>query len=167
MNGVHDDQLAHAQIEHRVRRCRACPAGAKLHDATEAGARQAIAHTLPEPRPVRVVPCPAAAGEDDRVHGTDRASFVREIGEERHDRLLARVRDVQSREPHALGRREQVREGLRGQAEAVEIDALVDAAQPVGCRFLFVHRGRARRVDAGADETEEQRARSPRHRWRV
>ena len=167
VNGVDDDQLPRAQLERRVRRRRACPAGAKLNDPPESGAWQVLDDTLPEPPPVRVVPDSTATVEDDRVHGADRAGLVRQIGQERHHRLLARVRDVQPGEAHSLGRRQQFRKRLGVQAEAVEIDALVDAAQPVGGRFLFVHRGRARRVDAGADETEEQRARSPRHRWRV
>ncbi len=66
--------------------------------------------------------------------------------------LLARVRDVQPGKAHALSRGQQFWKRLGVQAETSEIDALVDAAQPVGGCFLFVHRGRAGRVDAGADE---------------
>jgi hypothetical protein len=73
--------------------------------------------------------------------------------------LLAGMRDVDAGEAHALGRRQELAERRAGQLQAIDVDQLVEAAQPLRGGLLLMHGGRARCLDAAADQPQQQRAR--------
>ena len=72
--------------------------------------------------------------------------------------LLARVRDVEPGEPEAAGGNEKLRERLDGEPESLQIDQLVDVAEPLGRAFALMETGRPGRLNAGADQAGENGA---------
>src|SRR5262249_22242148 len=70
--------------------------------------------------------------------------------------LLARVRDVQTVEAHALGAFQQF--GQRGgrELQRFEIDTAVHRVETEFAAFLLMHRGRKRAADARADQSAEE-----------
>jgi hypothetical protein len=53
------------------------------------------------------MPEQAAPIDHDRVHGADCTRFLGQLVEQGNDRLLARIGDVEAREPHATRRLDQ------------------------------------------------------------
>ena len=74
----------------------------------------------------------------------------------RDDRLLAGEGDVQPVEAHPLGGGQQLGQRLGAETQHLQVDAAVDVAQAQGGTFLLVHGRGQRRLDAIADQTDEQ-----------
>ncbi len=72
--------------------------------------------------------------------------------EQRHDRLLARKRDVETGVALAHRIVQQAGQCIDADAQDVEVDEPVDQIEPLCARFRLVQRRRARALDAGADE---------------
>ncbi len=89
------------------------------------------------------------------VHRADGLGIVGQLGEQRNDGLLARVRDVEARETHAFGSREQLGQGIDAETELLQVDQLVDAAQAMFRSFTLVHCRRPRCLNARTDEAEQ------------
>ncbi len=154
---VEDGELLRAHHQRRVRDRRAGAARTELHDAVELRIGQAAAEPLGEARPVGVVADEPAALDHDRVHRVEGARILRQLVEERNDRLLARIGDVQPGEAHPLRSGKQLGQRLDTQAELVEIDELVHVTKALLVALALVHRGRARGLDARADQAAKKR----------
>ena len=110
-------------------------------------------------KPDQSVLCPIAPPvlEHHRVDGAERARIGGQLVEERDDRLLAGMGDVEAGEAEALA----PRSGARASAStpspsAVEVDELVHVAQALLGALALVQARRARRLDAGADQAAEE-----------
>ena len=77
--------------------------------------------------------------------------------EQRDDRLLAGIGDVQPGEAHDARRFDERGQRLRAAAGRVEVDELVVQANAVVAGFLLLQGRGQRALDAGADEAAEQR----------
>ena len=93
--------------------------------------------------------------EDDGVDRLQRGRVRREFVEVVEDDLLGRMSDVQAVEPEAARGSEEFGGVRRGQAEFVEVDDAVEAAQPLGPGFAFVQGRTQRPADAAADEADQ------------
>ena len=88
------------------------------------------------------------------------ARVVRQFVQQRDDRLLAGMRDVQPVEPHALGRRQQLRQRVGAEAQRVPgRSACRCSATPAPPPSCSCSAGAAGGLDAGADQAEEDAAR--------
>jgi len=67
--------------------------------------------------------------------------------------------DVQSREAEQLGRVDQLRERTRLESKCVQIKQAVTETKPLRVALAFVQRRLARRLDAGADQADQEIAR--------
>jgi len=141
---VEHGELARTKPQCRVRDRRAGAARAELHHALEPCVGQAAPEALGEAPPVGVVAGQPAVADHHRVHCVERPRVFRQAVEQRNDRLLARIGDVQAGEAHALRRGEQLRERLDADTELVEIDELVEVAQALLVGFALVQGRRAR-----------------------
>ena len=77
-------------------------ARANLYDAVQRHVRQSTPETLGKAPPVGVMPDAPAIAQQDGVDRIDLGSITGKLGEQRHDRLLAWMRDVEAREAHAF-----------------------------------------------------------------
>ena len=105
-----------AQLDRGLRHGRAGAAGAHLHHPVQGCARQPAPEPLGEAGGIGVVADPAAAAQHHRVDRTQCGGVFRELVQERDHRLLAGKGDVQAVEAQALGRGQQLGQGLRIQA---------------------------------------------------
>lgn len=85
----------------------------------------------------------------------DAARLGGEVVEQRDDRLLAGKGDVEAGEAGALGGLQQLGQGIGREAKHVQVDQAVEVSEALGVAFAFVHGGRQRGLDAGADEAGE------------
>ena len=81
---------------------------------------------------------------------------VGELVQQRDDRLLAGVGDVEAGKARALGGEQQVGQRLGAEAQRLQVDQLVDVAQALLGALLLVHRRGARGLDAGADQADHE-----------
>ena len=103
--------------QQRVRHRRACAAGAELHHAAQRGTRHAAPESSAKPHqsvfsPRRLPSCSTTVLTAPSAFGV-RRQFI----EQRDDRLLAGMRDVQPGKAHALGRQQQLRQRLDAEPE--------------------------------------------------
>ena len=125
-------EAAHAPRPRPRRRRRSAPRSPDRHPAGRDGSlrrnpRQSV--LWPTRRP----------SESTTVLTAPIATPRRQLVQQRHHRLLARVRHVEAVEAHPFGRQQQIGKRRRGQLEPLEIDQPVDAAQAMLRRFLLVH----------------------------
>src|SRR5580658_3252077 len=66
------------------------------------------------------------------------------------------MRDIQPVEAHPLGCGQQLGQRVRTEAEQLEVDQLVEEPYTLRRGFGLVQRGCARRLDAGADQADEE-----------
>src|SRR5579862_414484 len=92
--------------------------------------------------------------QHNSVNGAERMHVLGEIVEVRNDSLLAGMCDVEAREPHSLGLREQFWKRADVELHPVQIDKLVDAANAVFRCFELMHCRRTRRLNAGPNKAE-------------
>jgi len=153
---VVEAQFLDAHAQRRVRDGRARAAGAQQQDTGQVRVRQ-LAFEIPGPaRAVGVVADELAVAVHhgvDRPHG---ARLVGELIEQRDDGLLAGKGDVQPGKAHGAHGRQQRGQQLGAGLRGVQVDELVVHAQAVVARFLLLHRGRERALDARADQAHEQ-----------
>ena len=153
---VDDGQPLGAERQRRVADRGAGPAGAEQHHAAQLGVGQPAGEARREAGAVGVVADrPPVGPEDDRVHRAERRGVRGQLVEVLEHRLLARVGDVQPREPHRPRGGDDVADRLGRQVALGDVDRLVQRvhAEPLG--LALVERGAERRADARADETEE------------
>ena len=162
--GVDHRQLAHAQLDRGLRHCRAGAAGTHLHHPVQGCARQPAPEPLGEAGGIGVVADPAAAAQHHRVDRTQCGGVFRELVQERDHRLLTGKGNVQAVEAHALGRGQQLGQGLRIQAQLLQVDLAIDVAQALCRAFLLVHRRGERPLDAEADQAGQNAPGLPGHR---
>ncbi|MNM98771.1 hypothetical protein D3C81_1113100 [compost metagenome] len=112
--------------------------GTHLHHLAPCHIRQATAQAFGKTQAVGVVADPLAVLEHHGVHRADAAGFVRQFVEQRQDRLLERVGDVEPGETGVLGGVEQAGQGAVVQLQLVGIDQPVQVAQRLGITFVFV-----------------------------
>ena len=74
-----------------------------------------------------------------------------------HDRLLARVRDVESVKTEQCRRVQQRRCGGAIQVQGVQVDGAVQVTHPVCVRFRLVHGRGQGRGNAVTNETHQER----------
>ena len=115
-----------------------CTARAYLHNTVQRHVGQSPPETLGKAPPVGVMPDAFAIAQQDGVDRTDRGSIAGKLGEQRHDRLLAWMRDVQAREAHAFRGRDQFAEQIDTEPQPFQVYQLVDAAESVLGRFTFM-----------------------------
>ena len=133
-------------------------ARADLYNTVQRYVGQSPPETLGKAPPVGVMPDTFAIAQQDGVDRTDRGSIAGKLRQQRHDRLLAWMRDVHAREAHAFRSRDQFAERIDTEPQPFEVDQLVDAAESV-LGLLHLHAGRgARSLDTGADQAQQ-------HRW--
>ena len=95
-----------------------------------------------------------AIAQQDGVDRTDRGSIAGKLGQQRHDRLLAWMRDVQAREAHAL-------RGVTSSPSESTPSATVRGRSACRCngaraRTLHLHAGLGRaRPGSGADQAQQ------------
>ena len=115
--------------------------------------RQAALQTRNEPRIVRVIAVEAAIlANHHAIDRTQGAGGIRELMQVLHDRLLARVRDVESVKAEQC-RRIQKRRG----GGAVQVDGAVQVAHPVRVRFRLMHGRGQGRGNAVTNEAHQER----------
>ena len=102
--------------------------------------RQAALQARNEPRIVRVVAVEAAVLANH--HAIDRAQGacrIRKLVQVLHDRLLARVRDVERVKAEQCRRIQQRRGGGAVQVQGVQVDGAVQVTHPVRVRLRLMH----------------------------
>jgi len=152
---VEDEQLVDALGEQGVGHGAAGAASAQLHYQPLGHVRQAAAKAFGEAQAVGVVAHGAAVGQHHGIHRADAARLGGEVVEQWDDRLLAGKGDVEAGEAGALGGLQQFGQGVGGEAEHVQVDQAIEVSEALGVAFAFVHGGRQRSLDAGADEAGE------------
>ena len=164
LHEVEDRQLPGSKLHQGMRDCRTRASGADQDDGVEPRVRQAASERLAKAVEVRVMADRSAVVEDDSVHGAERDGHGSDLVEPLEHELFARVRDVQAAKAESLG----VGEGLADRAglelQLVEVDHLVDVAEPEAIGRGLVQRRAQRRADAGADEADEAATARRRHR---
>ncbi|MNR48475.1 hypothetical protein D3C85_1677190 [compost metagenome] len=93
--------------------------------------------------------------EHHGVHRADALGFGREFVEQRDDCLLARKRDVQTSEVHALSGHQQLRQGRAVEVQLIEVDQPIDVAHALGIALVLMQRGGSGGLDAGANQSGE------------
>ena len=94
-------------------------------------------------------------GDHDGVDRTQARGIRHDLVELGDDDLLARVGDVEPVEPQVPSRPQQRPDRVGAQAEDVQVDGAIDAAQPVVLGLALVNRGSERRQDAVPDQSGE------------
>ncbi len=141
--GVVDGEVAGAELEKGVGGGGTGAAGTELDDVIERGIGEAVDKGLAEAEPVSVVAGAVAVAKEDGVDSADGGGVGGDIREEGEDGLLRGVGDVEARELGELGEFEEGGEVGGKEAELVEVDELVMAAEAVGGGFSDVHGGGA------------------------
>ena len=164
---VDDDEACRPQAQHGVGAGGSGPAGADEHHPREVGARQGAPEPPAPARAIRVVPHESIAPPNDGVDRTDGFRFLGQLIEKRDHRLLARIGDVQPGEAHDARGLDDGGQGLHAAARGLEVDQLVVQAKAVMAGLLLLESRGQRALDAGADETAENRRRhaSRLQRW--
>ncbi|BBR54423.1 hypothetical protein WP4W18C03_27500 [Pseudomonas putida] len=144
--------MAYAFTKQRMSHRRARAAGAHLYHLVTCHIRQAPAQAFGKAQAVGVVADPLAVFEHDSVHRTDAFSLLRQLIEQRQDRLLERVGDVEAGKPGALGRIQQAGQSAVIQAQLVGVDQPVQVAQGLGVALVLVQRRGPRGLDTTADQ---------------
>ena len=100
---IEDAQVLHAFCQQCMGHCRARTTGAHLHHALARYVVQVAPKTFGEPQAVGVMTDAFAALEHHGVDRTYTPGLIGELIEQRQNRLLARVSNVQTGEVHQLG----------------------------------------------------------------
>jgi len=154
--GVENAEPADAEPQRRVCDRRAGAAGTDLHGAIQRGTGKAAPERFGKTPPVGVVADAPPIAQQHRVDGADHARVVGQRVEQRDYFLLARIRDVQPGEAHALGRGNQLRQRANAEAEPLQVDQPVNGGKTLRRALALVHRGREGALDAGADQPGKQ-----------
>jgi len=126
-----------------------------LNDAREGRARQPVSKAFSETKCIRVVAHSSTGDEPDGVHRANDPCFLAELIQQRNDRLLTRICDVQPGEPTLLRESQQLEECRGLIAMLVEIEQLVTALKALRRGFRLVDYRRLRGLDAATDEPEQ------------
>ncbi len=153
-----------AELHQRVGDRGACSARAEHHHRVGRGAGHRVAKTLGETPAVGVVALAFPSRNTTVFTAPIRARVGRELAEQRNDGLLEGMRDVEALEARLPRRVDKLAQRRIGQTEPVEVEkqiGIVDAEAP---RLPLMHAGAARRLDAAADEPDQNPlAAVPRH----
>ena len=130
--------------------------------------RQAALEARNEPGVVRVIAVEAAVLANH--HAIDRAQGacrIRKLVQVLHDRLLARVRDVESVKAEQCRRIQKRRCGGAIQVQGVQVDGAVQVAHPVRVCLRLMHGRGQGRGDAVTNETHQERFSTQTHSFTV
>ena len=106
-------------------------AGPELDDPLATDVGQLAPEAFGEAPPIGVVPDAPAVLQNDRIDRPERSRVGRQVVEKGDDGLLAGMGDVEAGETEALGGCQDVGERARTEAKRLQIDQLVDIAQPL------------------------------------
>ncbi|MCY1219927.1 hypothetical protein D9M72_319220 [compost metagenome] len=98
----------------------------------------------------------AAVPDGHGVDGTQAAGVRCNLVEVVQDQLLARVRDVQAVEAHAVGTLQEFAHRFTREAQLQQVDGAVEIPQALHVAFALVHGGRERRHDAITYEAHQK-----------
>ncbi|MOA23871.1 hypothetical protein D3C78_1445210 [compost metagenome] len=117
---------------------RASATGTHLHHLAPCNVGQATAQAFGKAQAIGVVADALAVLEHHGIYRADTAGLVGQFVEQRQDRLLERVRNVQPGETGMLRGFEQAGQGTVVQLQLVGVDQPVQVAQGLGVAFVFV-----------------------------
>src|SRR5215475_13115704 len=95
--------------------------------------------------------------EDDCVHRTQGPRLRRHAVKTFHDTLLARMRDVHTREARSLRIEENILQSCRTSRNVIQIQQFIAELQIVVLRLRHMHSGTTRSLDTGSDQSNADR----------